>query len=283
MKKITIFGSTGSIGDSTLDIIMNHPDRYEVVGLCINNNYEKLLSQVSKFKPKIVSINDSDSYEKFRELNVDKKLKVLNGKDSYDEILDYETDIVVAAVTGSRGLLPVIKAAQKGITIALANKESLVCSGSLINSIAKQNGSTILPIDSEHNAIYQVLDKKNKSNVSRLILTASGGPFLNKNLKDLDTVTPEQAIKHPNWSMGKKISVDSATMMNKGLELIEAHYLFDMPHEKIDVVIHPESIIHSCVEYSDGSILSQMGMPDMRTPISFVLAYLTEFQLQLKD
>ena len=272
-KKITIFGSTGSIGDSTLDLVKNHPEKYEIVGLTINNNYKKLINQVKNFQPKIVSINDTRSFEKFKEINSNQSLKVVNGKDCYDEILDYETDIVVAAITGSAGLIPVVKAAKKGISIALANKESLVCSGSLITSIANKNGSIILPVDSEHNAIFQVLDSNNHSSVSKLILTASGGPFLNTNTKDLINITPEQAIKHPNWSMGKKISVDSATMMNKGLELIEAHYLFEMPHQKIDVIIHPESIIHSCVEYTDGSILSQMGTPDMRIPISFVLAY----------
>ena len=272
-KKITIFGSTGSIGDSTLDLVKSHPEKYEIIGLTINNNYKKLIKQVNSFKPKIVSINDTESYKKFKEINQNQSLKVVNGKDCYDEILDYKTDMVVAAITGSTGLMPVVKAAQKGIPIALANKESLVCSGSLITSIAKQNGSIILPVDSEHNAIFQVLDSKNRSKVSKLILTASGGPFLYKESKDLVDITPEQAVKHPNWSMGKKISVDSATMMNKGLELIEAHYLFDMPHKKIDVIIHPESIIHSCVEYDDGSILSQMGTPDMRIPISFALAY----------
>mgnify|MGYP001172156207 CR=1 FL=1 len=272
-KKITIFGSTGSIGDSTLDLVKNHPEKYEIVGLTINNNYKKLIEQVNNFKPKIVSINDTKSFEKFKEINLNKSLKVVNGNDCYDEILDYETDLVVAAITGSAGLMPVVKAAKKGISIALANKESLVCSGSLITSIADKNKSIILPVDSEHNAIFQVLDAKNRSKVSKLILTASGGPFLNIKTEDLINITPEQAIKHPNWSMGKKISVDSATMMNKGLELIEAHYLFEMPYKKIDVIIHPESIIHSCVEYADGSILSQMGTPDMRIPISYVLAY----------
>ena len=272
-KKITIFGSTGSIGLSTLDIISQHNDKYEIVGLSINNNYEKLLEQVSAFKPKIVSIKDTNSFEKFKNRNTLKNLKILNGSDSFDDILNYETDIVVAAITGSAGLLPVVGAAKRGITIALANKESLVCSGSLVTALAKKNGSMILPVDSEHNAIYQVLDVKNKQNVSKLILTASGGPFLNKITEELQNISPEEAIKHPNWTMGKKISVDSATMMNKGLELIEAHYLFDMPHDKIDIVVHPESIIHSCVEYSDGSILAQMGNPDMRTPISYTLAY----------
>ena len=181
--------------------------------------------------------------------------------------------MIVAGITGAAGLMPVVKATQMGKTIALANKESLVCSGSLITSLAKKSGALILPIDSEHNAIHQVLDLNNKSNVSKLILTASGGPFLKKKKKDMNNITPEQAIKHPNWSMGRKISVDSATMMNKGLELIEAHFLFDFPHNKIEIVIHPESIIHSCVEYSDGSILAQMGNPDMRTPIAYALAY----------
>tara|TARA_B100000029_G_C17562338_1_gene953818 strand:+ start:239 stop:1399 length:1161 start_codon:yes stop_codon:yes gene_type:complete len=272
-KKVTIFGSTGSIGASTLDIINDHPDKYEIVGLSINNNYEKLLEQVKIYKPKVVSIKNEQSYKKFKELNKSNDLKILNGMDSYGEILDNDTDIVVAAITGSAGLLPVIAAIKRGITIALANKESLVCSGSLITSLAKKNKSLILPVDSEHNAIYQVLDIKNKSKISKLILTASGGPFLNKKINELNDITPEEAVKHPNWSMGKKISVDSATMMNKGLELIEAHYLFDMPDDKIEIIVHPESIVHSCVEYTDGSILSQMGNPDMRTPISFALAY----------
>ncbi len=272
-KKISIFGSTGSIGESTLDLIKDNPKKYEVIGLTINSNYKKLNEQVSIFKPKIVSINDNVAYKKFKELNTSKSLKIVNGNDCYDEILDHDTDIVVAAITGSTGLLPVVKAVQRGISIALANKESLVCSGSLITSIAKKHNALILPVDSEHNAIFQVLDIKNKSKVSKLILTASGGPFLNKKLYELENITPEEAIKHPNWSMGKKISVDSATMMNKGLELIEAHYLFDVPYEQIEVIIHPESIVHSCVEYTDGSLLSQMGMPDMRTPISYALAY----------
>ena len=272
-KKITIFGSTGSIGESTLDIIKNHPDKYEVIGLTANRNYKKLLEQVDCFKPKIISLNNSDSFNKFNELNKDKNLKVVNGHDSYEEILDFNTDLVMAAISGSAGLMPVVASIKKGVHIALANKESLVCSGSLVTSMARLNNVKILPVDSEHNAIYQVLDSRNKSKISRLILTASGGPFLNKEIKELDNVKPEEAIKHPNWSMGKKISIDSATMMNKGLELIEASYLFDIPEKQIDVIIHPESIIHSCVEYMDGSMLSQMGNPDMRTPISFTLAY----------
>ena len=272
-KKITIFGSTGSIGESTLDIVKNHPDKYEIVGLSANKNYKKLLEQVRIFNPKIVSLNNKESFKKFKELNDNKNLKVTNGTDCYEEILDFNTDLVMAAITGSAGLLPVVFALEKGLSVALANKESLVCSGSLITSMAKLNNAKILPVDSEHNAIYQVLDSRNKSKISRLILTASGGPFLNTKLSELKHIKPEQAIKHPNWSMGKKISIDSATMMNKGLELIEAFFLFNIPENQIDVVIHPESIIHSCVEYMDGSMLSQMGQPDMRTPISYTLAY----------
>ncbi len=272
-KKITIFGSTGSIGQSTLDVIKIHQDKYEVVGLTADKNYQQLLQQVQYFKPKVVSLNNNDSYKKFIDLNNDKNLKIINGQDSHHKILDFTTDLVMAAITGSAGLMPVVAALRKGLSVALANKESLVCSGSLITSLAKKNKAKILPVDSEHNAIYQVLDTKNRSKISRIILTASGGPFLNKKLGEMDKISPEEAVKHPNWSMGKKISIDSATMMNKGLELIEACYLFSMNHRKIEVVIHPESIIHSCVEYTDGSMLAQMGTPDMKTPISFTLAY----------
>ena len=272
-KRITIFGSTGSIGESTLDIISDHLDVYEVIGLTINCNYKKLHEQVKKFNPKVVSISNNEAFKDFLSINTDQNLKILNGNKSLIDILEFETDMIVAGITGAIGLMPVIKATEMGKTIGLANKESLVCSGSLITKLAKKSGSLILPIDSEHNAIHQVLDESNKSKVSKLILTASGGPFLRKSELEMKNITPEEAIKHPNWSMGRKISVDSATMMNKGLELIEAHFLFNFPHEKIDVVIHPESIIHSCVEYSDGSILSQMGNPDMRTPIAYALAY----------
>ena len=281
-KKITIFGSTGSIGESTLDIIRHNPDKYEVIALTANKNYKKLLEQVVHFNPKVVSINDNDAYSKFADLNNNKELRILNGQNCHKEILDLNTDLVVAAITGSAGLMPVVSALEKGLSIALANKESLVCSGSLVTSIAKKNNAKILPVDSEHNAIYQVLDSKNKSKISRLILTASGGPFFNRDINELDDILPEEAIKHPNWSMGKKISIDSATMMNKGLELIEACYLFEISHKNIDVIIHPESIIHSCVEYMDGSMLSQMGTPDMRTPISYTLAYPERIKTNVK-
>ena len=271
-KKITIFGSTGSIGESALDIVKSHPDKYEVVGMTANKNYKKLLEQVDQFNPKVISISDEKSYNSFKRY-CNSNVKVLNGDTSYEEVLDYDTDMVIAAITGAVGLMPVISTLNKGITLALANKESLVCSGMLVTKLAKQTKTKILPIDSEHNAIHQVLDIKNKPFVSKLILTASGGPFLNYNKNQLVNVTPEQAIKHPNWSMGKKISIDSATMMNKGLELIEACFLFEMPYSQIEILVHPESIVHSCVEYVDGSILCQMGTPDMRTPISYTMAY----------
>lgn len=272
-KKITIFGSTGSVGDSTLDILNLHKDKFELIGLTINKNYKKLINQIKIFKPKVVSIRDEIAYQEFKKENPDPSLEVLSGKDCLVDILDYEVDFIMASIVGSAGLLPVIKAAEKGIDIGLANKESLVCSGNILKKILNKTKSNLLPIDSEHNAIFQVFEKSNQDQIEKIILTASGGPFFKKTCKDLAHITPEQAIEHPNWKMGKKISVDSATLMNKGLEFIEAHYLFDMPTDKIDVIIHPQSIIHSCVEYRDGSILSQMGTPDMKTPIAYALSY----------
>ncbi len=272
-KKIIIFGSTGSVGDSTLDILNLHKDKFELVGLTINKNYKKLINQIKAFNPKVVAIKDEIAYEKFRKENYDSSVEVLSGKDCLVDILDYDVDFIMASIVGSAGLLPVIKAAEKGIDIGLANKESLVCSGNILKKILNKTNSNLLPIDSEHNAIFQVFEKSNRDQIEKIILTASGGPFFKKHYKDLANVTPEQAVDHPNWRMGKKISVDSATLMNKGLEFIEAHYLFDMPIDKIEVIIHPQSIVHSCVEYKDGSILSQMGTPDMKTPISYALSY----------
>ena len=272
-KKVTILGSTGSVGISTLDIIAAHDEKFEIVGLTINKNYKKLIEQVKIFKPKVVAIKNENAYKNFLKLYTDKKLIVLSGIKCLIEILDFEVDFVMAGIVGSAGLMPVLKAARKGVTIGLANKESLVCSGSILTKVIKENGSKLLPIDSEHNAIFQVLDKRNKSEVDKIILTASGGPFIGKSRNQLKNISPNEAIKHPNWNMGRKISVDSATLMNKGLEVIEAYYLFDFPIEKIDVLIHPQSIVHSCVEYSDGSILAQMGTPDMKTPIAYALGH----------
>ena len=272
-KKVTIFGSTGSIGDSTLDILNLHKDRFELVGLTINKNYKKLINQIITYKPKVVAIRDETAYRAFKKEYTDSSIKVLSGKDCLVDILDYDVDFIMASIVGSAGLPPVIKAAEKGIDIGLANKESLVCAGNILKKILNKTNSNLLPIDSEHNAIFQVFETSNQDQIEKIILTASGGPFFNKTYKDLTNITPEQAIEHPNWKMGRKISVDSATLMNKGLEFIEAHYLFDMPTDKIEVIIHPQSIVHSCVEYKDGSILSQLGTPDMRTPIAYALSY----------
>ena len=272
-KKITIYGSTGSVGKSTLDVLCCHLDKFELVGLTINKNYKELLKQVKIHKPKVVAIKDYDAFKKFSSENSDEDLTILSGKDSLVDILEFEVDFVMAGIVGSAGLLPVIEAAKKGIDIGLANKESLVCSGNILKKILINNKSKILPIDSEHNAIFQVFEGSNINEIEKIILTASGGPFRGKQRHELMNITPGEAVLHPNWEMGKKISVDSATLMNKGLEFIEAHYLFDMPISKIEVLVHPQSIVHSCVEYSDGSVLAQMGTPDMKTPIAYALGY----------
>ena len=272
-KKITIYGSTGSVGKSTLDVLCCHLDKFELVGLTINKNYKELLKQVKIHKPKVVAIKDYDAFKKFSSENSDEDLTILSGKDSLVDILEFEVDFVMAGIVGSAGLLPVIEAAKKGIDIGLANKESLVCSGNILKKILINNKSKILPIDSEHNAIFQVFEGSNINEIEKIILTASGGPFRGKQKHELMNITPGEAVLHPNWEMGKKISVDSATLMNKGLEFIEAHYLFDMPISKIEVLVHPQSIVHSCVEYSDGSVLAQMGTPDMKTPIAYALGY----------
>ena len=272
-KKITIFGSTGSVGRSSLDVYEAHKDKFSLIGLTINNNYKELIPQIKKYSPKVVAIKDNEAYNLFNKEYNDPNLIVLGGENCLIDILDYEVNFIMAGIVGSAGLLPVIEAAKKGIDIGLANKESLVCSGTILKKILKKNKSKILPIDSEHNAIFQVFEDSNKNEIDKIILTASGGPFVGKKKDDLKNISPQQAILHPNWQMGKKISVDSATLMNKGLEFIEAHYLFDMPLEKIDVLIHPQSIVHSCVAYSDGSVLAQMGTPDMKTPIAYAMSY----------
>lgn len=272
-KKITILGSSGSVGKSTLEIVKNHPDKFEVIGLSINNNYKILIDQIKLFKPKVVAIKNEKIYKKFISETNFQNLEVISGTECLIDILDYKVDFVMASIVGSAGLLPILSAAKKGYTIGLANKESLVCSGLLLKEVVKKYNSQILPIDSEHNAIFQVYEKANKNQIKKMILTASGGPFFGKSIAELKNISPKEAVKHPNWSMGKKISVDSATLMNKGLEVIEAHYLFDIALERIDVLVHPQSVIHSCVEYVDGSILAQMSSPDMKTPIAYALAY----------
>ena len=277
MKIISILGSTGSIGKSTLAVINLHPDKFKVFALSCFNNIDLLLKQTIKFKPIFVVTKDLESKKELMDKLKDTKLDtvVLYGKDGYSFIASHEeVTTVVAAITGSAGLISTIDAAKSGKQILLANKESMVMAGELINKICSENNSTLIPIDSEHNAIFQVLsENSDASKIKKVVLTASGGPFRDHDLKSLNEVTVEEALNHPNWKMGKKISIDSATMMNKGLEVIEASHIFRLNIDKIEVVMHPQSIIHSFVEFIDGSSLSQLGNPDMRIPISYALGY----------
>ena len=276
---LTILGSTGSIGESTLDVVSRHPEKFRVFALAGHRQVDKLAAQCKQFRPEYAVVGDVG-----HAAELEKKLKqegistqVLYGSQALIDVASAdEVGGVMCAIVGAAGLPSALAAAQKGKTIYLANKETLVVSGALFMETVRQNGATVLPIDSEHNAIFQVLPRDytgrlNEHGINSIILTASGGPFLNTDLSTFDSITPEQAVKHPNWSMGRKISVDSASMMNKGLELIEAHWLFNCPPEKLEVVIHPQSVIHSMVRYRDGSVLAQLGNPDMRTPIAYCL------------
>ena len=277
MKIISILGSTGSIGKSTLSVINLHPGRFKVFALGGFNNIDLLLEQTIKFKPSFIVTKDLASKKQLTDKLKETKLDtvVLYGKDGYSFIASHdEVTTVVAAITGSAGLISTIDAAKSGKQILLANKESMVMAGEIINNICSENHSTLIPIDSEHNAIFQVFSRNSDiEKVRKIILTASGGPFWNHSLKSLKGVTIEEALNHPNWKMGKKISIDSATMINKGLEVIEASHLFKINMDKIEVVMHAQSIIHSFVEFIDGSSLSQLGNPDMRVPIAYALAY----------
>lgn len=276
---LTILGSTGSIGESTLDVVSRHPEKFRVFALAGHRQVDKLAAQCKQFRPEYAVVGDAghaaELEKKLKQEGID--TQVLYGAQALIDVASAdEVSGVMCAIVGAAGLPSALAAAQKGKTIYLANKETLVVSGALFMETACQNGATVLPIDSEHNAIFQVLPRDytgrlNEHGINSIILTASGGPFLNTDLSTFDRITPEQAVKHPNWSMGRKISVDSASMMNKGLELIEAHWLFNCPPEKLEVVIHPQSVIHSMVRYRDGSVLAQLGNPDMRTPIAYCL------------
>ena len=276
MKEITILGSTGSIGVNTLDVISRHRDKFNVKALTANTNLDVFLDQCIQHKPEYAVMADEECASKLEE-----KLKkeapdvsVLAGADGLLQVAELETvDYVMAAIVGAAGLLPTLAAAKAGKRVLLANKEALVMSGKLFMDTVLQNNAELIPIDSEHNAIFQCISTANTSSISNIILTASGGPFLDTPINELSSKTPEQACKHPKWDMGRKISVDSATMMNKGLEVIEASWLFNIKSETIKVVIHPQSIIHSLVEYKDGSVLAQLGNPDMRIPIACGLAW----------
>ena len=276
---LTILGSTGSIGESTLDVVSRHPEKFRVFALAGHRQVDKLAAQCKQFRPEYAVVGDAghaaELEKKLKQEGID--TQVLYGAQALIDVASAdEVSGVMCAIVGAAGLPSALAAAQKGKTIYLANKETLVVSGALFMETARQNAAAVLPIDSEHNAIFQVLPRDytgrlNEHGINSIILTASGGPFLNTDLSTFDSITPEQAVKHPNWSMGRKISVDSASMMNKGLELIEAHWLFNCPPEKLEVVIHPQSVIHSMVRYRDGSVLAQLGNPDMRTPIAYCL------------
>ena len=273
MKTITILGSTGSVGCSTIDLISGHREKFKVRALTAHKNVSLLAKQASDLDAEYAVIADESLYGDLKAALAGTKIKAEAGHKAVVEAAGIPADWIMAAIVGAVGVESTLRAIQQGTTVALANKESLVCAGPFMMEAVKKHGTTLLPVDSEHNAIFQVLNPQQLAQVKRIILTASGGPFLRKTREELRNITPEQAVKHPTWSMGQKISVDSATMMNKSLEIIEASYLFNVKSEKIDVLVHPQSIVHSMVEYIDGSILSQMGAPDMRTPIAHSLAW----------
>jgi len=272
-RRISILGATGSVGTSTLDLVERHPDRFEVIALTAARNVAALAEAARRTGARLAVIDDPALLPELEERLAGSGCRAATGRDALTEAAAGEAELVMAAIVGCAGLEPVMAAIEAGRTVALANKEALVTAGGLMTSAAKRSGAIILPVDSEHNAIFQCLAGSRSVDVARLVLTASGGPFRTSSREQMAAATPEQAVAHPNWSMGAKISVDSATMMNKGLELIEAHHLFDLPGERIDILVHPQSVVHSMVEYVDGSVLAQLGSPDMRIPIAHALAY----------
>ncbi len=272
-RSVTILGSTGSVGCSTIDLIERNPEGYVVEALTARRNVELLIEQAKKLKPRYVAIGDEEQYDALKAGLSGAGIEVAAGSEAVVGAARRPADFVMAAIVGAAGLAPTLAAVNRGAMVGLANKECLVCAGSLMVDEIRRNSAVLLPVDSEHNAIFQVFDFDRREAVDRLILTASGGPFRSLEREAMRTVTPAQAVAHPNWDMGAKISVDSATMMNKGLEVIEAHHLFDIPEERIDVLVHPQSVIHSMVAYVDGSVLAQLGTPDMRTPIAYALAW----------
>ncbi|HOG20653.1 MAG TPA: 1-deoxy-D-xylulose-5-phosphate reductoisomerase [Salinivirgaceae bacterium] len=274
MKKLILLGSTGSIGTQTLDVVREFGNKFRVVAITANNSADTLIEQAREFKPKYVVIGNKSLYEYVRAALYGLDIKVLAGHESINNLPTIvKADMVVAAMVGFSGLIPTMKAIDEGMNIALANKETLVVAGDTVIPAAKKRGVIILPVDSEHSAIFQCLVGESHKSIEKLILTASGGPFRNHSIEQLEKVTPADALKHPNWNMGAKITIDSATMMNKGLEVIEAHWLFDIQPENIDVVVHPQSIIHSMVQFVDGNIKAHLSLPDMRLPIQYALNY----------
>jgi 1-deoxy-D-xylulose-5-phosphate reductoisomerase len=272
-RRVSILGATGSVGTSTLDLIERHPERFEVVALTAARNVAALADAATRTGASLAVIDDASLLPELDRRLEGTGCRAATGRQALAKAATGEAELVMAAIVGGAGLEPVMAAIEAGRTVALANKESLVTAGELMIAAARQSGATILPVDSEHNAIFQCLANNRSCDVSRLVLTASGGPFRERSRDQMARMTPAQAVAHPNWSMGAKISVDSATMMNKGLELIEAHHLFSVPSDRIDILVHPQSVIHSMVEYVDGSVLAQLGSPDMRIPIAHALAY----------
>jgi len=274
VKRIVILGSTGSIGASTLDVVSKFPDRFQVVGLTAGTNDQILEDQIRTFQPSIVALSCPEAAKRLRARVDTAQVEVLEGEPGLCDVARFpECDLVISAIVGGAGLKPTLSSIQAGKQVALANKEPMVMAGQLMQQEARKHGVTIFPIDSEHSAIFQSMEGHRKVDIRRVVITASGGPFWDWPATDFERITPEQALQHPNWKMGAKITIDSATLMNKGLEVIEARWLFDLPVAQIDVVIHRESIIHSLVEYCDGSVISQLGHPDMRTPISYAMNY----------
>ncbi len=273
MKKLLILGSTGSIGINTLNVIRNFPEKFQISGLSVNNRIDLLEPQIKEFSPEFVVIKNKELAGKLRS-RINKNVKIFSGDEGLIEAAKSENyDILISAVVGFTGLIPTIEAVKRGKRIALANKETLVAAGELVKNLAAKHKAEIIPVDSEHSAIFQCLIGESISEVEKLILTASGGPFREKGKENFKEITVEDALNHPNWKMGNKITIDSATMMNKGLEVIEAHWLFNLPKEKIEVLIHPQSIVHSMVQYVDGSIKAQLSLPDMKLPIQYALTY----------
>jgi 1-deoxy-D-xylulose-5-phosphate reductoisomerase len=276
LRNLAILGSTGSIGKSTLEVISRHRDKFKVMALAVGNNVEALADQIREFNPRVVAVFDESAAERLKKKNL--PVQILEGEQGMADVATLDgVDTVVSAIVGSAGLVPTHEAIKAGKNIALATKEALVMAGNIVMSEAARRGVSILPVDSEHSAVFQCLDGRDMEEVEKIILTASGGAFRSKSVQELRNVTPAEALKHPNWDMGKKITIDSATLMNKGLEVIEAFWLFNVPIEKIGVILHPQSIIHSMVKFIDGSVLSQMSVPDMKGPISYALSYPERF------
>ena len=271
-KTVTILGATGSVGDATLDVITQHPDQFTVVGMTAWDNGDKAITLARRFSPQMIAVSEQ-AFATVRDALADTKTDVVAGGEGLKQVAQIPADVIIAGIVGTAGLEPTLTAIEQGTTVGLANKESLVSAGTLVMDGVVKSGCTLLPVDSEHNAIFQVLDPHKKHLLDKIIITASGGAFRDSTAEQLQHATVEDALKHPNWSMGAKLTIDSASLMNKGLELIEACHLFAVDESQIDIVVHPQSIVHSMVRYVDGSVLAQMGMPDMKVPVAYALSY----------